>query len=94
MNESKLRPKVILWWGIVLTVAGVVITLLLPQLAYTAMQQPSAATGVDQGLLTLVDLVVRVIGQLLTPLGVAFIGAAVVMVYVGPRPSRNLDPDL
>ncbi|WP_434317528.1 hypothetical protein [Leifsonia sp. P73] len=83
MNESKLRPKVVLWWGIVLTVAGVLFTLLLPQLAYTAVQQPSAATSVDQSLLALLDLVVRVIGQVMTPLGVALIGAAIVMAYVG-----------
>lgn len=84
--ESKLRPKVVLWWGIGLTVAGVLVTLLLPQLAYTAAQQPSAATGVDQALLTLVDLVIRVVGQVLSPLGVALIGASVVMAYVGARP--------
>ncbi|MEY9850619.1 type IV secretory pathway VirB2 component (pilin) [Leifsonia sp. EB41] len=83
MNESKLRPKVVLWWGIALTVAGVVFTLLLPQLAYTAAQQPSAATGVDQALIALLDLVVRVIGQVLAPLGVVLIGAAIVMTYVG-----------
>lgn len=81
--ESKLRPKVVLWWGIGLTLAGVLMTLLLPQLAYTAIQQPSTATGVDQGILLLLDLVVRVIGQVMTPLGVALIGASVVMAFVG-----------
>ena len=81
--ESKLRPKVVLWWGIGLTIAGVLVTLLLPQLAYTATQQPSAATGVDQGLLILLDLVIRVVGQVLAPLGVALIGASAVMAYVG-----------
>lgn len=81
--ESKLRPKVVLWWGITLTVAGVLLAMLLPQLAYTAVQQPSPATGVDQALLALLDLVVRVIGQVMTPLGVALIGASVVMAYVG-----------
>lgn len=83
MIESKLRPKVVLWWGIALTVGGVLLAMLLPQLAYTAAQQPSAATGVDQALLTLFDLVVRVIAQVMTPLGVALIGASVVMAYVG-----------
>ena len=81
--ESKLRPKVVLWWGIALTVAGLLLAMLMPQLAYTAVQQPSAASGVDQALLTLLDLVVRVIGQVMAPLGVALIGAAVVMQYVG-----------
>ncbi|MFE4951359.1 hypothetical protein ACFQ9V_14765 [Leifsonia sp. NPDC056665] len=81
--ESKLRPRVVLWWGIALTVAGVLLAMLMPQLAYTAVQQPSAATGVDQALLALLDLVVRVIGEVMTPLGVALIGASVVMAYVG-----------
>ena len=79
--ESKLRPKAVLWWGIGLTIAGVLVTLLLPQLAYTAAQQPSSAASVDQGLLLLVDLLTRVIAQVLAPLGVALIGAAVVMSY-------------
>lgn len=82
---SKLRPRVVLWVGIALTVAGVLVTLLLPQLAYTALQQPTAATGVDQGLLVLLDLIVRVVGEVLAPLGVALIGASVVMAYVDSR---------
>ena len=81
--ESKLRPKVVLWWGIGLAIAGILVSLFLPQLAYTAVQQPSSATGVDQGLLLVLDLVIRVIGQVMTPLGVVLIGASVVMTYVG-----------
>jgi hypothetical protein len=80
--ESKLRPKVVLRWGIGLTIAGVLVTLLLPQLAYTAVQQPSSAADIGQGLVLLVDLLTRVIAQVLAPLGVALIGAAVVMSYV------------
>ncbi|WP_241702029.1 hypothetical protein [Leifsonia shinshuensis] len=87
--ESKLRPKVVLWWGIGLTLAGVLVTLLLPQLAYTAAMQPSAATRVDQALLTVLDLVIRVVGQVLSPLGVALIGASVVMAYVALPAARR-----
>lgn len=83
--ESKLRPKVVLWWGIGLTVAGALVTLLLPQLAYTVALQPGTATGVDQALLTLVNLAIQVVGQVLSPLGVALIAASVVMAYVGAR---------
>ncbi|MDN4598605.1 hypothetical protein [Leifsonia virtsii] len=81
--ESKLRPKVVLWWGIGLALAGVLLTLLLPQLSYSLMPDPSSATGVDQGFLVLLSLVIRIVGDLLTPLGVALIGASVVMAYVG-----------
>lgn len=85
--ESKLRPKVVLWWGVALTLAGVLLTILVPQLGYAVVVQPDSATGVDQGLLVVLDLVVRIIGQVLTPLGVALIGASVVMAYVG-RPAE------
>lgn len=80
--ESKLRPRVVLWWGIGLALAGVLLTLLLPQLSYSLMPDPSSATGVDQGLLVLLSLVIRIVGDLLTPLGVALIGASVAMAYV------------
>lgn len=81
--ESKLRPKVVLWWGVGLALAGVLLTLLMPQLSYSLLPEPSSATGVDQGLLILLSLVIRIVGDLLTPLGVALIGASIVMAYVG-----------
>jgi len=81
--ESKLRPKVVLWWGVGLALAGVLLTLLMPQLSYSLLPEPSSATGVDQGLLLLLSLVIRIVGDLLTPLGVALIGASIVMAYVG-----------
>ncbi len=83
--ESKLRPKVVLWWGIGLTVAGVLSTDLLPQLGYAIAFQPSAANGVDQGLMTLLALVVRIIEQIVAPIGVVLIGAGVMMAYVDRR---------
>jgi hypothetical protein len=83
--ESRLRPKVVLWWGIGLALAGVLLPLLLPQVSYSLMPEPSSATGVDQGLLVLLALVIRVVADLLTPLGVALIGASVVTAYVGRR---------
>ncbi|WP_374010380.1 hypothetical protein [Leifsonia sp. LS-T14] len=83
MSESKLRPKVVLWWGIGLTLAGVLLTILVPQIGYAAIvQQDYSAPNVDQALLVLLDLVVRIIGQVLIPLGVALIGASVVMAHV------------
>ncbi|CAM5322172.1 hypothetical protein [Leifsonia shinshuensis] len=79
---SKLRPGVVLWWGIGLTLGGVLLTIAIPQLGYTVVVQPGSANGVDQALLTLIDLAVRAIAQVISPLGVALIGAAVVMAYV------------
>lgn len=82
--DSKLRPKVVLWWGVGLTLAGVLLTILVPQIGYAAIvQQDYSTPNVDQAVLVLLDLVVRIIGQVLTPLGVALIGASIVMAYVG-----------
>lgn len=83
MNESKLRPKVVLWWGIALTVAGALLTILVPQIGIAAVVQPGSDVNVDQGVLTVLDVVVRIIGQVVAPLGVALIGASLVMTYVG-----------
>ncbi|MEN2742120.1 hypothetical protein ABCS02_30425 [Microbacterium sp. X-17] len=83
MNESNLRPKVVLWWGIALTVAGALLTILIPQIGIAAIVQPGSDVNVDQGILTVLEVVVRIIGQLVAPLGVALIGASLVMTYVG-----------
>jgi hypothetical protein len=91
--ESKLRPKVVLWWGIGLTLAGVLLTMVAPQIGYAPFVQTSySAAGVDRALLVLVELVVRIVNQVLIPLGVALIGAAVVMAYVR-RPAPAVLPE-
>jgi drug/metabolite transporter (DMT)-like permease len=36
VTETRLRPKVVLWWGIGLSVAGVLLTTFLPQIGYFA----------------------------------------------------------
>ncbi|MFP3464619.1 hypothetical protein [Leifsonia sp. SIMBA_070] len=82
MTGTRLRPKVVLWWGIALTLAGLLLTTLLPQLGYALTLQHDASTGVDQGFLVGIDLVVRLIAQVVPPLGIALIGASVVMAYV------------
>lgn len=95
MNESNLRPKVVLWWGIGLTLAGALLTILVPQIGYAAVVQVNyGPTRVDQALLLVLDLVVRILGQVLAPLGVALIGAAVVMAYVRPARREVLEDDV
>jgi hypothetical protein len=81
MTESRLRPKVVLWWGIGLTVGGVLLTVLGPQLGY-ALALGRGTTAMDQGLLTVVGVLVQLIAQIVPPLGIVLIGAAVVMAYV------------
>ena len=79
---SKLRPKVVLWWGIGLALAGVLSTVLLPQLGYAVVFRPASGNAVDQALLALLELVLRIVEQVMLPLGIVLIGASVVMTYV------------
>ena len=93
MIESKLRPKVVLWWGISLTTAGVLSSVLIPNVAFNFVMAGHGSTPVDQGLLMLVDISMRVVAQGLAPLGVALVGAGIVMEYVtrllGTRSPEN-----
>lgn len=82
MNTRRLHPKAILFWGIGLTIAGSVLTIFIPNIASFFTSAQNAATGVDQGHLVLLDLVSRIVGGVVTPLGVVLIGAGVVMAYV------------
>ena len=90
--ESKLRPKVVLWWGIGLTLAGVLSTLPIPPLGWAIVVQPDSASGVDQALLTLLAVILRIAGEIMSPLGVVLIGASVVMAYVRRMLSARTSP--
>ncbi|ERK66506.1 hypothetical protein [Leifsonia aquatica] len=82
MESPRLQPKRVLGWGVALTIAGSVLTIFIPDIAWFFTSATTAATGVDQGILTLLDLVSRIVGGVVTPLGVVLIGAAVVMTYL------------
>ncbi|WP_349862823.1 hypothetical protein [Leifsonia sp. WHRI 6310E] len=77
-----LRPKVVLWWGIGLTVASTVLNLVVPAIFYGAWSGWSGATGVDQGLAVTVQTVLQVVTGAMPVLGPALIAAAIVMAYV------------
>jgi hypothetical protein len=88
MRTTKFRARVVLWWGIGLLLVGVLVELFLPPLTFGIMGVGSAGTTqVDQGLLTLLDGVLRVAVSLLTPVGTALLGAGVVMAYLERRDS-------
>jgi uncharacterized protein (DUF697 family) len=84
-----LRPKVVLWWGIGLTVGSTLLNLLVPALVYGAWADPSALTGVDQGLAVTVQTVLQVVTGALPVLGPALIAASIVMAYVGRLIGRS-----
>jgi hypothetical protein len=70
----------------------VLLTIVAPQIGYTSFVAVDySAVGVDRALLVLLMLVVRVIDQVLVPLGVALIGSSVVMAYVRPILSAAID---
>lgn len=77
-----LRPKVVLWWGIGLTVASTVLNLVVPAIVYGAWSGGSGATGVDQGLAVTVQTVLQVVTGAMPVLGPALIAASIVMAYL------------
>ena len=93
MTESKLRPRVVLWWGIGLAAGGLLLSVLVPQLFYNIALPVSGPTPLDQGLLVVLDVLTRVLAQGVVPVGAGLIGAGVVMAYIarqaGPRPAQN-----
>lgn len=78
-----LRPKVVLWWGIGLTVASTALNLVVPAIVFGAWAGGSGPTGVDQGLAVTVQTVLQVVTGALPVLGPALIAASIVMAYVG-----------
>lgn len=78
-----LRPGVVLWWGIGLTVGSTVLNLVVPALVLGAWAGGSGAAGVDQGLAVTVQTVLQVVTGALPVLGPALIAASLVMAYVG-----------
>ncbi|WP_285113724.1 hypothetical protein [Leifsonia sp. fls2-241-R2A-40a] len=82
MNGSRLRPKVVLRWGIGLAVAGLLLAVLVPQVFFSVILPTSTSSPLDQGLMAFVDVLTRVLALGVVPLGVAFIGAGIVMTYL------------
>ena len=74
-----LRPAVVLWWGIGLTLLGVVLGIALPALAYGSAP---TVNGIDQGLLILMQAVLQLLTGAAPLVGAALIAAGVVMAYL------------
>ncbi|WP_431220568.1 hypothetical protein [Leifsonia xyli] len=81
-SETRLRPKVVLWWGIGLTAGGLLLAVLVPQLFYNLALPAGGPRPIDQGLLLSVDVLTRVLAQGVVPVGAALIAAGVVMTYL------------
>ena len=79
MNSSKLRPNVVLWWGVGLAVVGALLVIFVPSLSYYLVDSSNSAGGVSNGLLS---FLVRVLGAILPTLAIVLIGASIVMAYL------------
>lgn len=82
MNSSKLRPSIVLWWGVGLAVVGALLVIFVPSLSYYLVDSSNSAGGVSNGLLSFVEILVRVLGAIVPTLGIVLIGASIVMAYL------------
>jgi hypothetical protein len=79
MISSRLRPKVVIWWGVGLSVGGSLLVLLVPGFVAALV---GGASGVSQDVQVPTELILRVAASVLPSLGAAFIGAGLVMLYI------------
>ncbi|GAA1441765.1 hypothetical protein [Leifsonia poae] len=89
MTRTRLTPRVVLCWGIAVTVAAVALDLFYLPVSYT--MQTLGATGVDAGLLSVVHAVLGVAKELVPRIGAALIAASIVMFH-GERLARERPP--
>jgi Na+-driven multidrug efflux pump len=89
MNSSRLRPKVVIWWGIAVAVGGALLVVLVPWVLNGML------TGVSQGqqdFRVIVEIILEVARSVLPPLGGALIAAGIVMAYVERLWSTRVSP--
>jgi heme/copper-type cytochrome/quinol oxidase subunit 1 len=79
MNSSRLRPKVVIWWGIAVAVGGALLVVLAPWVLGTAISFRSQG---EQDFLVTMNVILDVARSVLPPLGGALIAAGIVMLYV------------
>jgi predicted lipid-binding transport protein (Tim44 family) len=95
MKSSRLRPKVVIWWGIALAVGGSLLGVFAPGLMYQWYGGADAAgqgfQGIDQGLLSIIQVVVSLATNVCPSVGAALIGAGVVMRYVKNNATRDFE---
>ncbi len=91
---SRLRPKVVLWWGIGLIALYLVLNFTVPGLAYAANGNGGGgANPLDQAMLGTLFTVLSTVNMIAPFLGVTLIGASIVMFYVEKNLIRpTLDP--
>lgn len=79
---AKLEPKPVIWWGVGMLLGGIVLIVFAP-MAFIPLSLGGNPAG--QAVLGFLNLVLGVVRQIILPLGSAFIGAGIVMVYIDRR---------
>jgi predicted Na+-dependent transporter len=88
MNEPRLRPKVIVWWGIAVAVGGALLVVLVPWVLNMLIGNSQG----QQDFQVIVQTVLQVAASVLPPLGAALIAAGIVMTYVERLFSARMSP--
>lgn len=76
-----LRPKVVLWWGIAVTLLSAVLGIALPALVYGGLFL-TGATPLDQGMLGVVQGLLQIVTGTVPVVGGALLSAGIVMAYL------------
>ena len=79
---SRLRPKVVMWWGIGLIAATFILNYTLPGLSYAAYGGGLRADALSQALLGGFATLLGAVNSLAPLLGAVLIGASIVMAYI------------
>ena len=79
---SSNRARTVLWTGIALTVVGGILTIFLPNISYYWLGASASAARIDQGFLSVLEVLLRLLATILPLLGVVLIGSSVVMVHL------------
>jgi multisubunit Na+/H+ antiporter MnhB subunit len=86
MNTDRLRPKVVLCWGIVLTAVGALLVIFLPDIGWVLTHSSNPSKGV-QAILVGFSEAAWLVNVVLVPLGVVLIGAGIVMAFIQRLPA-------
>ena len=86
---SRLRPKVVLWWGIGLVAGGLILDYAVSGIMFASTNgQGSTVNPLDQAMLGIWMDLLNAVNRTAPLIGAALIGASVVMFYL----AKNLLP--
>lgn len=79
IKTSRLRPSVVIWWGVAVTVLGALLVIFVPNFV-TSMT--TGQSGLPTDFESIFEITARAIAMIFPNLGTVLIGAGIVMLYV------------